>query len=164
MAVNTAAAIGMIYAPGRGLRWMTRSGLMQQWKRNDSGTVYRSDAGWPTVWWAKFASIDTIYSRVTGLGLMVSNDLQFNSPASDAYPVRVAIDSYRMAGGTITTTFDKPASQANATTPVPEQFWQNPFSTMGAYRHDVTVSAQNSAQTVERLLFKIEILDGGKGN
>lgn len=164
MAINTKAAIGMIYAPGRGLRWMSRTGLMQQWRRNDSGSKYVNDAGYAIPWFVNLASMDGLHTRITGMALHISNSLEFASPAVDAHPVGVVFTSYGMAQGTATTTFEKPASQANAATPVPEKFWQLPLSTLGAFRHDIKIYASNSAQTVERFVLKTDTLDGGRGN
>lgn len=164
MAVNTAAAIAMIYAPGRGLRWMTRSGLMHQWKRNDAGVRYPGDAGWPTSWSVDLASMDGLHQRIVGFGLKVSNVYEYASPVVDAYPITLTVETDGGAQGRTITTFSKPSSKANAATPVPEKFWQIPYSTLGGFRHDVSISSQNSAQTVERFLVEMDVPAGAKGN
>lgn len=164
MAINTNSVVELIGVPGRGFRWATYSGLFQQWERNDAGTKYQSDAGYPIPWEYQTKSFDVPRSKIDGFAMYVTNKLASESPAVNAYPIVIAVTCEDKKGGTQNYSYSRPAEQQNLATPVYDTYHLIDFATLPAIRFSFSFSAQNSAQEIEIATATLDPVYGGLGN
>lgn len=166
MAAHPKSVQYALFASGRGLRFLTYTGIVGQIKQSDNGTVYRNDMGYPIHWWYEtgWHNFGFMRSRVCGLRSIVGNLLSSANPAVNAFAVRFQVDSDDQPMGTRTFAYDRPAQQDNAATPVLADWNFAPWNFLPGTRHSFLFASRNAAQRIERLEAMVEDETGGGGN
>ena len=165
MAKDTHAIEFAIFAPGRGLRFASYTGIAFQWGWSDNGTVYRNDAGYPIRYFAETGWIDQGQrARIVGAFVVAENLLATATPAVDAFALRLTAYSDDQASGVRSATVYRPSQRDNATIPVKPDWAQPVLKLNAGIRHRWEFGSLNSAQRIEQFSFIIEQTDGGLEN
>lgn len=165
MAADTGSIAFAVFAPGRGLRFATYTGIVGQLVESDKGTPYRNDMGYPIGWKYETGWMQPERrSRIVGCRTVVENLLASADPAVDAHETEFLLTTDDQGAGYSTFLFERPAQQHEAATPVYEQWNLTPWRALPGVRHWLKVASRNAAQRIEALDLSVEAVDGGGGD
>lgn len=165
MAVETSAVAFAVFAPGRGLRFASYTGIVGQLVESDKGTPYRNDMGYAIGWWYETGWMQPERrSRIVGCRTVVGNLLADELPAVDAYGMTFYLTVDDQGAGYSTFEYERPARRDRMASPVVDQWNLGPWRAMPGIRHSLSISSHNAAQRIEAMDLVIEAVDGGGGD
>ena len=165
MAQSAYSISGATFVPGRGLRFVSRTGVFFQFGESDAGLAFRNDGGRAIPWFYETGWFgEGLRSKVAQCHAVVGNLLSDLTPAIDALAVRFYLYTDDQAAGGRAVQFDRSARQDHAATPVEDQWSLVPWNALPGVRHWFAVESRNSAQRIEDMDLTMEPIGGGGGD